>query len=44
MHLHSVCLYTADALRLAAFYAAVLQEAPFQEGTHFTFERAHLAV
>lgn len=44
MQLHSVCLYTTDAPRLAAFYAAVLQEAPFQEGTHYTFARARIAV
>lgn len=44
MELHGVCIYTSDAPRLAAFYAAVLREAPFQEGSHYSFAMAKLAV
>lgn len=44
MELHGVCIYTADAPRLAAFYQAVLGETPLCEGTHYSFARAKLAV
>ncbi len=44
MELQGVCIYTGDAPRLAAFYRAVLGEAPLQEGSHYGFARAQLAV
>lgn len=44
MQLLGVCIETADAPRLAAFYQAVLQETPLCEGNHYAFTRAQLAV
>lgn len=44
MKLLGVCIYTDNAPGLAAFYQAVLQETPVQEGDHYGFEHAQLAV
>jgi len=44
MKLCGVCILTDDAPKLAAFYRAVLQEAPVVQGEHFGFAGAQLAV
>ena len=44
MELCGICIYTDNAPRLAAFYEAVLREAPVVEGDHYGFDRARLAV
>ena len=44
MELRAVCILTSDAPRLAGFYAALLKEEPFVEGSHYTFVRSKLAV
>jgi len=44
MQFTGVCILTDNAPRLAAFYAALLEEEPVQEGSHYGFLRAKLAV
>jgi len=44
MELYGLCIDTDNAPRLAAFYEAVFQEKPVQEGQHYRFEKAQLAV
>ena len=44
MKLSGVCILTADAPRLAAFYKTVFQESPCVEGSHYSFSGAQLSV
>ena len=44
MRLSGVCILTDNAPRLAAFYETVFQETPKEEGQHFGFPNAQLAV
>jgi len=42
MKLRSVCIGTADAQRLAAFYSTVLQEEPHADGNHYSFSQINI--
>ncbi len=44
MKLIGACILTDNAPRLAAFYETVFMEAPFIEGSHYSFEKPQLAV
>ena len=39
MEFRSICIVTADAQRLAAFYSTVLQEEPQADGNHYSFSQ-----
>ncbi|MCL2672415.1 MAG: VOC family protein [Clostridiales bacterium] len=42
MHFQGISITTDNAPRLAAFYKLVLQEEPFIEGSHYSFENLNI--
>ena len=44
MQLCGVCILTDNAPRLAAFYETVFKETPVEDGQHYGFENAQIAV